>query len=430
MNIKIKESELIKNSKGEYFNFYIDEKNNLLFNKFDNKNNNIISLSEIEHNILDFSVIIDEKDKIQLIYLIENGNLIHCTYTQKKWIKQSIFRLNTKSNIYKHITLFMSNNSVNIFYACANLVNINLWSIEQITKNSSNWTKKTVTSIFSKKILAPFYIDSDNLGNIHLVFRTNERNSTHIYYTFYNVFIKKWSQIIEKISLTKTNNKFPYLFIDSKNNIHILWSSLEDKDYILRYKKLSPGGQSKFKWKKINLPVINNCTYTPIMSEINETLKITYLKDDEIGCLNSMDYGETWILIDKIKLNSPSIWFLKYSSNSKKKYLNNKTNNFYAQISDKMYLFFNEKDQKKINFDKEEIINLNNKDIQIEEKDELISIHNSDFMELKKNILEIKETIEQIIAHSNIIEEELKLMKEKLMSTEDQKHKKGFFKFK
>lgn len=216
MNIQINQCELIKNSEGVLYNFYIDKKNNLVFTLLEDENITNNFPFKIDSNVLDFSVVIDKKDKVQLIYLIENGTLIHSNYIQNKWTKQSVLKLNTKSNIYKYLTLFISNGSINIFYACANLVNVNLWSIEQLTQESSQWKKKTVTSIFSQKMLTPFYIDSDSLGNIHLIFKTNEKDSSHIYYLFYNIFIKKWSQIIEKISLLKTNNIFPYLFVDSK----------------------------------------------------------------------------------------------------------------------------------------------------------------------------------------------------------------------
>ncbi|HHV26075.1 MAG TPA: hypothetical protein GXX63_02640 [Tissierellia bacterium] len=424
MNIKIKESELIKNSIGEYFNFYIDKTNNLVFNKFNNKNTLSIFLSEIDSNVLDFSVIIDEKDIIHLIYLIKNGDLIYCTYVEENWMKKLVFKLDTKSNIYKNLTLIISNNSINIFYAYANLVNINLWNIEQITKSNTRWEKKKVTSIFSKKIFSPFYIDYDRLGNIHLLLKTNEHNSTHIYYTFYNVFIKKWSEITEKISFIDTYNIFPYLFIDSKNNIHILWSSLENKDYILKYKRLSHIGKNKYKWNTVDLPHINNITHTPIMIEINETLKIIYLKNNKIGYLNSINYGESWNFTNKTQLSDLPIDFIKYSSNFQKKYSNKKINHIYGIIDENISLFFNEND-----FYKNSIIDSNNKTTKLQQN-KLNFIDKNEFIELKKTISEIKKTSQEIFTISDNILSEINIIKEKIKNIDKQKSKKGFFNFK
>ncbi|MBW4828870.1 MAG: hypothetical protein KZY61_14050 [Clostridiaceae bacterium] len=424
MNINIKESELIKNSIGESFNFYIDKKNNLVFNKFNNKNTLSISLSEIDSNVLSFSVIIDENDIIHLIYLIKNGDLIYCTYVEENWIKKLVFKLDTKSNIYKNLTLLISNNSINIFYAYTNLVNVNLWNIEQITKNNTRWEKKAVTSIFSKKVFSPFYIDYDSLGNIHLVLKANEHNSTHIYYIFYNVFIKKWSQSTEKISFIDTYNIFPYLFIDSKNNIHILWSSLENKDYTLKYKRLSHIGKNKYKWNTIDLPHINNITYTPVMIETNETLKIIYLKNNEIGYLNSINYGESWRFTNKTKLSDLPIWFIKYSSNIQKKYSNNKIHYIYGIIDENISLFFNGDE-----FYKESTMHSNNKTTKLQQN-ELNFVDKNEFTELKKTISEIKKTSQEIFTISDNILSEINIIKEKINDIDKQKSKKSFFNFK
>ncbi|HLR34869.1 MAG TPA: hypothetical protein VK071_06010 [Tissierellales bacterium] len=438
MNIQINQCELIKNSEGVLYNFYIDKKNNLVFTLLEDENITNNFPFKIDSNVLDFSVVIDKKDKVQLIYLIENGTLIHSNYIQNKWTKQSVLKLNTKSNIYKYLTLFISNGSINIFYACANLVNVNLWSIEQLTQESSQWKKKTVTSIFSQKMLTPFYIDSDSLGNIHLIFKTNEKDSSHIYYLFYNIFIKKWSQIIEKISLLKTNNIFPYLFVDSKNNIHILWSSLENKKYILKYKTLSHIGQNKFRWQTINLPIVSNCINTPIMLENNGILKIIYLKDDEIGCLNSTNYGQSWKVIDKKKLDVSSIYLLKYSSNFEKEYPNNKINNYYGTIDDNITLFFNDNHNNKISYNIKDNAENNKNNIeekinikhQTQKQNKITSINKSELIKFKNDILEIKKILEEILIISNAMDHELKTIKEKIINVERSKNKKGFFNFK
>lgn len=278
-----------------------------------------------------------KKNRIHLISLLKNGDLVYSLNNEEKWSKNLIGKLDTKSNIYKYLNLCLIEGKINIFYTYANLINQNLWTIEQIIRTENRWTKIRVNTILSEKLPGPFYVDYDKFENIHLIFKARGKNSDHIYYTFYNSFVKKWNGIPEKISSSNTNNLFPYLFIDSKNNIHAIWSTLISKDYTLNYKKLTTMGQDKYRWKIINLPNINNINFTPIIIENNKILKIIFIKDDKINYLYSKDYGNSWIKSKDSYIITSNSWLIDYSSNFSEEHFNNKANNLYCKINNTIH---------------------------------------------------------------------------------------------
>ena len=171
-NINLKESFLLKDSLDQSFILFKDDEKKLILNIY--KENSQIT---VDKNILDFSAAIDENNKLHLIYLQENGDLVYCVYSEDGWQKNLIGKLDVQSNIYRYLTLLIHKNTINIFYAFSNIINLNLWTIEHILKSKDNSKKYVVANIFSEKIIDPFYIDSDEFGNIYLVYIGKEYNT-------------------------------------------------------------------------------------------------------------------------------------------------------------------------------------------------------------------------------------------------------------
>ncbi|MEY8304342.1 hypothetical protein [Anaerosalibacter bizertensis] len=361
----------------------------------------------MQEEVLDFAANIDSEDKIHIIFLLKDGNLIYYLYNERKWLKSFIKKLDTQSNIYKYLNIYIINNEINIFYTYANLINQNIWTIEQLIGSKNNWTKIRVNTFLSEKLPNPYYIDYDNMGNIHLVFSAKEKSLNHVYYTFYNSFIKKWNQIPEKISSSNVNNLFPYLFVDSKSNVHIIWSSLNSKDYILNYKKFTPLGQDRYKWKEIKLPTISNLDFIPIALEDNRILKIIFIKNNKIHYLYSKDYGLSWFKSKNSYEINKDLWLLSYSSNSLDEYSIGKKNHLYCKINDKIIFYpdksykKNSPEKKKVNFEKGNNIS--------ESEEDLIS-------EIYKLTKSISETI-------NNIEKDIDLLKEAFKNSHNDQEK-------
>lgn len=416
-NYIITERVFVKDSLNRTFIFSKDNNNNLVFNKINMDDSPTI----IDKNVVDFSATLDENNRLHLIYLRRRGELIYCKYSDETWQKKPIGRLDIRSNTYKYLTLYVHKNTINIFYVSANLINLNLWTIEHIIKINDNWQKFIVANIYSEKTVDPFFMDNDEFGNIYLVYSGKEYNNYNIYYLFFNAFTKRWSTNPTKISSSAANNILPYLFIDSQSNIHILWYSSSNKDYYLNYKRYSSVGDSKYQWKEISLPKIIGDNYHALMFERDNKLNIIYISQEEVFNLVSKNYGDTWHLDNKTPVENYPIYLVKYynlsldrSESKINHYYGNMNNN---KISFYFYNFHEDLIEKSDEF-KDADLEKDNIDAPIEDED--VPVPKANELEILKNtLLEMQNQLENI-------KEDMDLIKYKLQDIEDKSNKKGF----
>lgn len=440
MKRNIKEYAHIKDSLNQSFIFHIDHEFNLVFKELD-ENGNYLSDRVIENNMIDFSASIDKKDRIHLIYLLGNGELKYSIYINGEWQKSLVRRLDIKSNIYKYLNLFLHEEHINIFYAFTNIINTSLWTIEHITKDSSNWRQMTVTNIFCEGNFTPFYLDKDKFGNLSLVYKAKEYNTNHIYYTAYNVFINEWGKSLTKISYSETDNVYPYLFIDSQDNIHVLWYSLDNNNYLITYKQLSAVGKKKYNWEEIRLPKTIGAEYLPIMFENKNELNILCVSKGEIHSLVSKNYGLNWNLENKIPLNDQEVHLIKHVHNDISS-SGDKVNHYYGNIDDnKVHFYFAEEEDVSTSDFKNDVQKINDLEKEDEQKIAEIEVETEHEIEVQNEIETETETeierkreeelliLNGIVDRINDIKNDVELIKEKVQKIEEKQNtKKGFFK--
>ena len=421
MNNDINEHIIIRNSSNKSFVFYRNDENKLIFQeeKVD------------ERDIIDFSMAIDKDDKIHLIYLLGNGELMYGIYVDGIWKKNLVLKLNTKSNIYKYLNLLIHEDHINIFYAFSNLINTNLWTIEHIFKDVMQWRKKTVVNIYTEKKFKPFFMDNDKLGNISLIYRAQEYTAEHIYYLNYNIFIKEWSKNSAKISYSEADNIYPYLFIDRKDNIHVLWYSLDKDQHYITYKRLSQTGRNKYHWVEVQIPKIPCANYYPIISQKEDKLNIICIAEDEMTSLSSKNYGLNWNLENKILVKDQKFHLIKYISNPSTND-DGKKNHFYGDINENGHFYYDENLNKMImttandleinnsdKLDNETVENNQQEDLKAQQV-ENTSINGEGLTELK----ELKDMVHELRG-------ELESLKESVSNIEKkQKAKRRFFNMK
>lgn len=421
-NSKLKESIFFKDSLEQSFILLKDDEKNLIMNKV-NKDNSQIT---IDKGVLDFSAALDDNNRLHLIYLHESGELIYCMYTEDNWQKNLIGKLDVHSNIYRYLTLFIHKDTINVFYASTNIINLSLWTIEHIIKDKDSTKKHIVANIFSEKVLDPFYIDSDGFGNIYLVYSGKEYNNYNIYYLFFNAFTKIWTTVPTQISSSSFNNILPYLFVDSQNNVHILWYSSNNKNYFLKYKHFSSVGNNKFQWKEIDLPKILGNNYPALMVEKNNNLNIVCISEEKVFNFTSLDYGNTWTLEDETYVKQYPIHLIRYYDHSLNK-SHNKVNHYYGNIDNGVVSVYFDELKETAKKDSNELENLNNNNetnnmaLEQAENELDFDINVEEFDNLKSTLKEMQKQLDDIKA-------DIKFLKEKIENIEEKSNdKKGFF---
>jgi len=243
---------------------------------------------------------------------------------------------------------------------------------------------------------------------------------------FFNTFTQIWTTTPTKISSSVTNNILPYIFVDTQNNVHILWYSTKNGDYFLNYKRFSSVGESRFQWKEINLPKILGYNYPAIMIEKNDELNIICISEEKVLNLTSTDYGNTWIIKDETSVGQHPIYLIKYYNLSLNK-AQNKINHYYGNIENGnvSFHFDNFHEDLKINSDVLSNGNLENEIIDdIPKESEEESVFNSDNKEIEKLKSDLAEMQNQI----EIVKNDIESIKDKLRDLEEKSNnKKGFF---
>lgn len=410
--IEIKrDNKLSIDSEGNLIFFELNEYGKIKYSVYDTFNIYIKTFILNIDKVLNYSVTIDKNDRIHLIALIESGELIYFIYKNNTWSNTRISKFDLQANIYKDIYLKEFNNNINIIYNFANIINSNLWSIKHLLNKENTWTKHNVISLYANINATYFSIDIDSFGILHLLYTTMDKSNLEVYHKSYNPFSKQWTKVPKKISHSRNNKQYPYIFIDNKNNFHSLWIESINNINTLKYYKLSPKIQGKYIWEEIQIPYINNCSELPIIFEEDNILKIIYTKDNEIGYLYSTDYGILWNKGDTIKIESEPIQLVAVDSNSKNSN-NIKINHLYCSIKNKepVYYFVNDLHNKPKNDIK--ILSSNNtNNVDLINKKET----QQNIKQILKNQNEIKETLHKI----DITQNEIKEIVEKINIEED-----------
>lgn len=384
-------NNIIINSKKELILFYLSSLNNIQYTIYDFNYIPLTTKFLCKDKVLNFTATIDHADTIHIVALMETGELNYYILKDENCSKAVIAKFNLKSNIYNNLYLFIKNNNINLFYSYANLINDKLWTIQHIIGDFNSWKKFNVINYIANKKEHSLHLRQDSFGTIHLIYSSNNNYRYQIYHTFYNSLTERWNKSPHRISDINFNNILPYLFIDSKDNLHGLWLEGSIDKNILKYAQFPSKPKENYSWKQVNIPLILNCNQMPIIIEENGTLKIIYIIENSIGFLYSMDYGKSWIKGNSVDINGKELKLAKVSENIPC-LKNTNINNAYYSNKNTLYFYFIDT-LKPIdnhsNLSNYVDINTPNKGVDIEEiKVILNEIHNSQ-KNIEKNIEKI-----------------------------------------
>lgn len=416
---------IVVNSNKEMFIFKLSNDDEIIYDIYDSSLRLLNSNNLSDKNILRYSVAIDHEDTLHLVVLMGTGELNYYKCIDKEWSKRTIAKFDLKSNIYNQIEILLIKNKLHIIYNYSHLINSNIWTIQHVVYDKESNERHNAIRYISKRIPDPFAIDVDSQGTIHLIYRTYINNSSQIHHVFYSPYTKAWSSLSKQLSSENMNNIFPFLFIDSQDNLHGLWIE-EIKDNLdMKYLRMSSSGKEKYIWKEISLPYIPISMYPPIIFEENNRLKLLYLSNNIIQSLYSSNYGSTWIKGEINNLQSENISMVKIKSNIST--LNNKINHGYCSISNgfKFYYLDLYPHEEPIEVHNEEPIEINAEnsfESYLESKLDILNYLYIKLEEILDNQISLDRTLSELLNNQIIIENKLDSVQKSINS-----NRKSFF---
>ena len=382
----------------------------LVFKKTEEEKVECQSINFITDESIDlYSATVNSNDEIFIVVLSKSGELHLYSFNNMNWSKNTIGKFDLVSNSYKQLEIIFVNEKVNIFYSYYNTSFSNIWMIQHIIFNKLIEERHNVVRYAAANIWGPFIIDTDSNGNIHLIYN----NNSQVYYTLYNPFTKKWNSPVKQLSKQDLVNSWPYLFVDSKDNLHCLWLNKVKALNQVNYMKMPIKGRDSFVWKTMIFPFKVFTEILPIIFQEKDLLKLIYFNEDSVKFLYSSDSGNSWLKGDKSILLEPEDTIFVLSTNL---HDDSKANHLIKGIS------------QILNIEEAEVIESN---IELNEEHEEVVI--SDYIEdsldkyeeiiqlLLQNQSELKEMLQSSIERETAFRQEL------ILAVKDIEIKNGFF---
>jgi len=307
MQLATTQQYLVKTSKSLIYHFFIDHHKSLHYSIYAD-NNTIIKSDKLVDSIIEFSVTIDNREKIHLICVTKAGELLYYIHQNEKWNSKTISKLDFKSSIYRYLMLYVKGSYTHIIYNKTNLLTPMLSSIEHIYWDQSGINKSIVGTYIHGRYPSPLQISIDNSNNIHLVYKVYYKNNHQLYYCRFNILTKKWSAG-ELMTNLQEDHSHPYIFVDSKDTIHIAWCAIEQNNIVLKYKRKTNAISKKSKWSNAqSLSNRNSNTLSPTLIQESDVLKIYCKQNNQIIEIISTDFGNSWKPSDNKSACNIIVW--------------------------------------------------------------------------------------------------------------------------
>ena len=389
---------LVYNQIEEFYLFELESSGNLIYKVFDKCMKLIDKYIILSNNVLGFSLTLDSTNRINLVYLLESGDLFLCINDGLNWTKSLIGTLDTKSNIYHQFEILNLNNKINIIFTFSN-------AIHHLILDNNIQKQNNVIKYILRKGYNEFSVGFDKMGTIHLLYNTTTNYESYIYHSFYSPYKGTWNTNPKELSTRNKNNSNPYLFIDSKSNVHTVWLEMENSNYRLKYAKMPVIGKNKFIWQNINIYIPIKNKFTPIIYEFNGVLKILCYDNESTININSYDFGEKW-LNGKSENISNSCRFIRFA----------KANNMHPELIINNVLVRNSKIEDLYDLyidsyfgnevDKENITKATNSKTNLDDKDIIVNLKLKEFEQSNKmpiDMNEIKSLLNQVLKNQESI---------------------------
>ena len=333
---------LVRNSKGIYYYFYINGDGGIECNIYDESGLYIEGLIVIKNGIMNFASTIDGNDDIHLIVINNSGNILHFFYSDENWNMKNIHNIDIKDKYCKYLKVFKHKGHLDIYMGMITAFPYKSWTIDHL-KYSEN--KKSLARIFksmNQSGMDDFYIDYDDKDNIHILFKSSDAKKYQIFYNINNPFTNTWGQVLTKLSNSNLNILDSHMFADSRGVIHTTWTVFNNSSFNLVYKMKDPFTNSEDKWSFYNLPREIGDIKNPVIFNDNGYLRILYTKNNILKGFYSPDFGYNWspdeffnnLRIDDFTLIPYSDNYMFNKDDTKIKYIYGKINEQYLLLYD------------------------------------------------------------------------------------------------
>ncbi|EJO5348101.1 hypothetical protein NRP93_002206 [Clostridium botulinum] len=419
--MNFEESYIFKDLYGNMYEFYINEDNTLMCNKFSEE-------TKILENVSQFNINVTPLGIIEIVCITFDGFIKYCKFN-KKWTVQILYKLKSHNSIIDEVTLFSKGNKLHIFFMFYENKYDSIANILHYIWNGKKFKTNIIGPINTIENIDNHYHLEILNNTINMFYITKEKNS-NVINSCRCLNDNTWTTAKKLYRLNGNNVNFSTLNKDKQFNI--LNISKENGLYTLEHVVLDTKDNIK------NLPIYKtkNPIYKSTFIISNNILYCVWLENNML-MYSSFNNAE-WSNCSNINTEAfDNIHMYGYIYEESPLDNSIKSKNIFASISDNINIFLPKitKTHNKINekYDAESTIrkllqeiskkntvnyDLQNKTILLTENLKEKNIHVNNLMERLNKISIQKSTIEKkyksLLDHNDKLNIEIKEFKQKI----------------
>lgn len=278
---------VLRQSTGDFWNFYHDNRYGICYSTLTKRNNWINPVSLHKNAYHNFFADMDLEDHFHLLFQDSQGN-IHYSYIDKDSINTiPILNSKTPSAYNKHLFLIPAKNSVHIFYVLRRDSSPIL--AHQILSNGNTNNPRVIDYITEGN--KPYSIIQDKAQNIFVFYQSTDGKYLQIGYRKYNSQKKSWSEF-NPITRFDGNCEYPEIIIDSNDIMHLCYQRHNQKQFDLVYLQKTP---EKNVWS--NETIIYSSSHSfenASVFWVNDNVIVFWVREDTIYYSLGSQSGNTW----------------------------------------------------------------------------------------------------------------------------------------
>jgi hypothetical protein len=228
----IQRQYVFRQTSGELWNFFHDEKLGLCYSTLTKRNTwtNPVSFHKNAHH--SFFTDMDQEDRFHILFQ-DNQGTIQYSYLDGNSLK-TIPVLNSKTpTVYeKHLFLIPFKNNVHFFYV---LQHEGSWILAYQVLNDGKISSPKVVDYVPGSI-CPYAVVCDKASNLYVFYQSSDGKFLQLGYKKYNTAQKFWSEFTP-VTKYAGNCEYPRAIIDANGIIHICYQRSTTKQYEIVYQQ-------------------------------------------------------------------------------------------------------------------------------------------------------------------------------------------------
>ena len=264
-------------------------------------------------SVAQYSVNMDSKDNIHIIYQDKQGNIKYLNPTNEKCLSKSILKTRNPGSHNRHPSIVSSNGKIHFFYM-SRYSNRKVLTHQYLNSRGELSESKVIDYVVDNDF--PYFVMEDSDDNLYIFYTYCDSRYSHLGYKIYSPTRGNWSEFQSITEYTSESNIL-YCTPDFNNNIYVYWEKNDSRDNELA---CSIKDNNSDDWKEEKVIAVSSKPFRNFSClTSNDKITASWIHDNKTMLSQSTDEGNTWSSPQVCNLDLRDsyehIWFITNNPN-------------------------------------------------------------------------------------------------------------------